>query len=459
MARDQIDMTSVELRARACRLAGRGLQAESGLAHRHRAREVRLLSRRPLRPSPTRASAASARLLEAMEGLLGWQPIVDDGNIIGLTDPIGRRRDLARARRPVRAVRRAARDDPPDLPRGATRISPRCASAPTPLGIGFLGAGLLAEVDARRDAGHAEIALRHHDALHAEGRRQRPRHDVPHLHHPGEPRFRRRSRHGEEDARRPGAAADRHRALRQLALHRGQAQRLPVLSAPRSGSTPTATAPACCPSPSRTASASSATSTGRSTCRCISSSAATSYHDVAGASFRDLLAGRLAGAARRARDAVRLGQSPVDALPRGAPEAASSRCAAPTAAGRRICALPAFWVGLLYDQPSLDAAWELVKDWTAEERQALRDAVPCRALDAVPQPHGARYCARRARARPRRAGTRRRLDNSGRDESDFLSSLEEIVATGETPAEACSRATRRMARLGRSRIRRAERSA
>ena len=50
---------------------------------------------------------------------------------------------------------------------------------------------------------------------------------------------------------------------------------------------------------------------------------------------------------------------------------------------RRLCALPAFWVGLLYDQAALDAAWDLVKDWTAEERQALRDAVPKQALNAM----------------------------------------------------------------------------
>ena len=43
---------------------------------------------------------------------------------------------------------------------------------------------------------------------------------------------------------------------------------------------------------------------------------------------------------------------------------------------RRLPSLPAFWVGLLYDDAALDAAWELVKDWTAEERQKLRDDVP-----------------------------------------------------------------------------------
>ncbi len=51
-------------------------------------------------------------------------------------------------------------------------------------------------------------------------------------------------------------------------------------------------------------------------------------------------------------------------------------------AWRRLCALPAFWTGLLYEQASLDAAWDLVKDWSAEQRQALRDEVPSRGLDA-----------------------------------------------------------------------------
>ena len=54
---------------------------------------------------------------------------------------------------------------------------------------------------------------------------------------------------------------------------------------------------------------------------------------------------------------------------------------------RRICALPAFWVGLLYDQGALDAAWDLVKGWSMEGREALRNAVPKMALDA-PLPGG-----------------------------------------------------------------------
>ena len=46
----------------------------------------------------------------------------------------------------------------------------------------------------------------------------------------------------------------------------------------------------------------------------------------------------------------------------------------------RLCALPAFWVGLLYDDAALDAAWDLVKDFSTAERHALRDGVPKHAL-------------------------------------------------------------------------------
>jgi glutamate--cysteine ligase len=50
---------------------------------------------------------------------------------------------------------------------------------------------------------------------------------------------------------------------------------------------------------------------------------------------------------------------------------------------RRLCALPALWTGVLYEQGPLDAAWDLVNDWTADERQALRNAVPREGLKAM----------------------------------------------------------------------------
>jgi glutamate--cysteine ligase len=103
---------------------------------------------------------------------------------------------------------------------------------------------------------------------------------------------------------------------------------------------------------------------------------------------------------------------------------------------RRLCALPAFWVGILYDQSSLDAAWDLVKDWTAEERQSLRDAVPRQALNATIRSRTIRSIARDALSIAR-AGLERRGETGckGNSEAAFLDILDETVASGKTAAE------------------------
>jgi glutamate--cysteine ligase len=104
---------------------------------------------------------------------------------------------------------------------------------------------------------------------------------------------------------------------------------------------------------------------------------------------------------------------------------------------RRICALPAFWVGLLYDDVSLDAAWDLVKDWTAAERAQIRDSVPALALKA-PFRDGTVIDVARAAVKIAREGLVRRgkISRQGVDESVFLAPVEETLARGETPAEA-----------------------
>jgi glutamate--cysteine ligase len=103
----------------------------------------------------------------------------------------------------------------------------------------------------------------------------------------------------------------------------------------------------------------------------------------------------------------------------------------------RLCALPAFWVGLLYDQSALDAAWDLVKDWTADERDAMRlGAAKHRAQNPVPQHDAARDRQRQALAISR-AGlkARQRLNAHGENEALFLDDLDEIAKTGVSPAE------------------------
>jgi len=103
---------------------------------------------------------------------------------------------------------------------------------------------------------------------------------------------------------------------------------------------------------------------------------------------------------------------------------------------RRLVALPALWVGLLYDQASLDAAWELVADWTQAERQALRDEVPRTAL-ATPFRNRTVLDIAKEVVTIARGGLKRRgaAGNGAPDESAYLWPLEETVALGKTPAE------------------------
>jgi glutamate--cysteine ligase len=103
----------------------------------------------------------------------------------------------------------------------------------------------------------------------------------------------------------------------------------------------------------------------------------------------------------------------------------------------KICALPAFWVGLLYDQNALDAAWDEVKHWTMEEREALRSSVPKLGLDA---PIGGGGKLRDIAGRILEISSagltaRNRLNSSGDNESGYLDPLREVVASGKTPAE------------------------
>ena len=103
---------------------------------------------------------------------------------------------------------------------------------------------------------------------------------------------------------------------------------------------------------------------------------------------------------------------------------------------RRICALPAFWTGLLYHQPSLDAAWDLVKDWTAEERDALRIGVATHALKTPFRKTTVLETAKQMVDLSRQGlAARNRLNGAGFDETQYLAALEETITLGLTPAD------------------------
>ncbi|MDI1295364.1 MAG: glutamate--cysteine ligase, partial [bacterium] len=106
------------------------------------------------------------------------------------------------------------------------------------------------------------------------------------------------------------------------------------------------------------------------------------YIDASGLSFRDFLDGKLS---------VLPGEKPTEkdwedhlstAFPEVRLKSFLEMRGSDGGPWGRICALPALWVGLLYDQGALDAAWDLVKDWSMEDRQILRDSVPKLGLDA-----------------------------------------------------------------------------
>ncbi len=159
------------------------------------------------------------------------------------------------------------------------------------------------------------------------------------------------------------------------------------------------------------------------------------YHDASGKSFRDFLQGRLdvlPGALPTLQDWA-------DHLTTAFPEVRLKKYlemrGADSGSEARLNALPAFWVGLLYDATALDAAWDLVKDFTLEERHALRDGVPEHALQLKFRHATVRELALQA-VKISAEGLRRRARiEGGADESVYLEPLRRIAESGITAAQ------------------------
>ena len=160
------------------------------------------------------------------------------------------------------------------------------------------------------------------------------------------------------------------------------------------------------------------------------------YIDASGQSFRDFLAGRLPALP---------GERPLlrdweDHLTTAFPEVRLKRFLEMRGADggpwRRLCALPAFWAGLLYHQDSLDAAWDLARDWTLEERLKLRQDAPRIGLRAEVEGRSLQSIALELlELAAEGLAARARLNASGDNESGFLAPLQEIAESGITPAE------------------------
>jgi glutamate--cysteine ligase len=160
------------------------------------------------------------------------------------------------------------------------------------------------------------------------------------------------------------------------------------------------------------------------------------YIDASGQSFRDFLAGKLP---------ARPGELPTisdwdDHLTTLFPEVRLKRFMEMRGADggpwRRLCALPALWAGLCYDSEALDQAWQLCRDFSAAERNALRLQAPVEGL-ATPFRGGTLQDIAKEVVAIAQGGLERRarLDSQDRDERMYLDQLAEIAETGVTPAE------------------------
>ncbi|MDA5558029.1 glutamate--cysteine ligase [Shimia sp. MMG029] len=162
------------------------------------------------------------------------------------------------------------------------------------------------------------------------------------------------------------------------------------------------------------------------------------YINALGMSFRDFLKGELPALP---------GETPTlsdwaDHLTTAFPEARIKKFMEMRGADggpwRRLCALPAFWVGLMYDQSALDAAWDLVKGWDAETREALRVAASEQALQAQVGKINMHELAREVLAISEAGLKARGQAGAGGlvpDETHFLNALKESVESGQVPAD------------------------
>jgi len=386
------------------------------------------------RPVPYGGDAGIRRLLEAMEGLLGWQPVTDKGNIIGLADPIGHgaislepggQFELSGA--PLLTLHQTCREV-----NGHLAQLRECA---TPLGIGFLGLGASpkwtrAETPAMPKSRY-DIMARYMPKVGGHGL---------------DMMFRTCTIQANLDF---SDEADMTQKLRVgLALQpivTALFANSPFLEGKPNGFLSWRSQVWLDTDGARTGMLDFAFEEGFGFERYVDwaldvpmyfVTRGDSYHDVAGASFRDLMSGELDELPGERATLTDWENHLSTIFPEVRLKNYLEMRGADGGTGRGICALPALWVGLLYDSVALDAAWQIVKDWSRLERQNLRETVPTMALKTPFRGGTVLDVAGQIVALARDGLSRRRfLNDDGDDETIFLPWLEEIVARGKTPAE------------------------
>ena len=160
------------------------------------------------------------------------------------------------------------------------------------------------------------------------------------------------------------------------------------------------------------------------------------YLDASGQSFRDFMAGRLPALPGETPTLSDWADHMTTAFPEVRAKTFLEMRGADGGPWKSLCGLPAFWVGLLYDGTALDAAWDLVGDWTAEEREALRADVARRGFQAPFRSGTVQELALRTLEIAQVGlSARRALDKAGNDETGFLQALHDRAAAGKSPAD------------------------
>jgi glutamate--cysteine ligase len=433
MARDASDATPIESRDQLIETLASGgkPKAEWRVGTEHEKFGFYLADHGPV---PYEGERGIRRLLEAMEGLLGWHPIMDGENIIGLTDPVGQgaislepggQFELSGA--PLATIHQTCREVNAHLAQVR-----ECAD---PLGIGFLGAGFSPKWTRKETPvmpkSRYAIMARYMAKVGGKGL---------------DMMFRTCTIQANLDF---ADEADMVMKMRVgLALQ-------PIATALFSNSPFTEGKPNGFQSyrseiwldtdRDRTGMLPFAFEHGFGFERYVDWALDVpmyfvkrdgTYHDVAGSSFRDLLAGELDQLPGEHATLSDWKNHLSTLFPEVRLKNYLEMRGADCGGIRSLYALPVFWVGVLYDDVALDGAWEVVKDWTAAEREALRNAVPKTALKTVFRNRTVLDVAREVVAIARAGLARRnRLNSEGADETIHLAYLEEIVATGETAAE------------------------
>ena len=433
MARDASDATPIESRDQLVEAIASGAKPKSEwrVGTEHEKFGFYLADHSPV---PYDGNRGIRRLLEAMEGLLGWQPIEDDGKIIGLTDPVGQgaislepggQFELSGA--PLATIHQTAREVNAHL----TQVR-ECA---TPLGIGFLGVGFSpkwtrAETPVMPKSRYA-IMARYMPKVGGKGL---------------DMMFRTCTIQANLDF---GDEADMVTKMRVgLALQ-------PVVTAMFANSPFTEGKPNGFQTyrseiwldtdRDRTGMLPFAFERGFGFERYVDYALdvplyfvkrGAIYHDVAGASFRDLMAGKLKDLPGERATLSDWTNHLSTLFPEVRLKKYLEMRGADGGEGRVISAVPAFWVGLLYDSVALDAAWQIVQDWTEEERHQLRNNIPLTALATPFRNRTVGDIAAEVVALAKAGLARRAHKNAqGIDETAYLADVEETLASGKTPAD------------------------